>query len=444
MISSSPHAFKAESSTGDPLGLPSVSKKKKNASQPSFFAGLMEKAKTLKEGVSGSLTAESAPKKNAASLSASIAAAGVPAEKKKAGAGEKSAEAALRDASLVSARAAVKKDGTALAAAQPPFAQSAKSASQEAVSRTSERVDEESANAFGSARPLKAKAAELGKKGRANDAQDGGSDLLAASAASAASSLASSQTKSAKKDEPGGKPEEKSEAVEGKKKDKRKERLEIEVIDQRKGDVYGGSSAAAQKGGSETPFGESSSQGGADLVLSLREGAGGSSERSEGSPSGSKTSFADALARELRETYNGDIVKHASVVLKDGGDGLVRLALQPEALGSVKIKLEVADNKIAGRILVETEEALKAFGKELQSLEQAFVDGGFDGASLELALSSGDTGSGSGRRDGADAPRPFFSDRLIASEYDSSVPSAEAASGRPYGGRDDALIDMLA
>lgn len=109
--------------------------------------------------------------------------------------------------------------------------------------------------------------------------------------------------------------------------------------------------------------------------------------------------------------------------------------MRPESLGAVKIKLELTDNKVAGRILVESDEALKAFAKELRSLEQAFLDGGFDGASLELALSSGDSGAGSGGREGADAPRPFFSERLIATEYDSAVPAAVAS---------DSVIDMLA
>ncbi len=239
--------------------------------------------------------------------------------------------------------------------------------------------------------------------------------------------------------------EKKLEGVDEKKRDakSKKDRLEISVIDQRSGQVFGGPQTEQQKLASGEE--KSSDSSGADLVLHLKDGASdASSEKSGQSGTAQKGAFADALARELRETYNGDIVKQASVVLKDGGDGLLRLSLRPESLGSVKIKLELTDNKIAGRILVETDEALKAFGKELRSLEQAFVDGGFDGASIELALSSGDTGGGAGNRDNAETPKPFFSERLIASEYDSAVPAADGAGARFRGARPDALIDMLA
>jgi flagellar hook-length control protein FliK len=231
-------------------------------------------------------------------------------------------------------------------------------------------------------------------------------------------------------------------SVDGKRKDKRKERLDIEVFDLRRQD---GSSAL--KGAAAEAFGAEkglqSAQGaenGTDIVVTLRGEHAGTGDRAfEAASRGqSPTSFSDALARELREVYNADIVQRASVTLKDGGDGLIRLSLKPESLGAVKIKLELADNKIAGRILVETDEALKAFGKELRSLEQAFVDGGFDGASLELALSSGDSGQGTGNRGNEDYVRPFFSERAVVSEYDAAVPSAD------YGDRSDAVIDMLA
>jgi hypothetical protein len=127
-------------------------------------------------------------------------------------------------------------------------------------------------------------------------------------------------------------------------------------------------------------------------------------------------SFRNILARELHENLNGDIVRHASVMLRDGGEGTIRLSLRPETLGSVKIRLEITENKIAGRIIVESDEAFKAFEQELRSLEQSFRDSGFDGASLEMAFASGDQEGG--RRGAADSP---FSGRLAALRYDAAV-----------------------
>ena len=98
--------------------------------------------------------------------------------------------------------------------------------------------------------------------------------------------------------------------------------------------------------------------------------------------------FEDMLARELHQNFNNDIVRHASAILKEGSQGIIKLALMPESLGNVKIRLEMAENKITGIIIVESEEALRAFEKEVASLEKAFRDSGFAGADLEMSLAS--------------------------------------------------------
>ncbi|MFA6505408.1 MAG: flagellar hook-length control protein FliK [Treponemataceae bacterium] len=437
MISSSTQAFQAEASQNDPLGLPRVSKKKKAASSASLFSSLVEKAKGIKEG----LTRASAAPAIAKTESELHVASRIEDEKKKTNGNIKTLIVSEREKRADFLRSSVQKVKTdsSTAIGTPHAAPVAlKSVPLKDVNDEDRDVGQSD-----SIRSQKNKTVELTKKDRSREIPDGASDSFSTASISVSASLVTQQ-KVLRKEDASAKPEEKTDALEGKKKDKRKDRLEIEVIDQRKGEASGGVLNGTVKGSSEAGTGDSSSKASSDLVLSLREGSGGTADGNEGSTSGSKTNFADALSRELRASYNGEIVKHASVVLKDGGEGLIRLALRPEALGSVKIKLELTDNKIAGRILVETEEALKAFSKELRSLEQAFLDGGFDGASIELALSSGDTGAGSGRKEETNAPRPFFSDRLIASEYDSSVPSAESASRRSFGGREDAVIDMLA
>ena len=98
--------------------------------------------------------------------------------------------------------------------------------------------------------------------------------------------------------------------------------------------------------------------------------------------------FESMLARELHQNFNNDIVRHASVMLRDGNEGTIKLALKPESLGNVKIRLEMAENRITGHILVESEEALRAFEREIASLEKAFRDSGFEGADLEMSLAA--------------------------------------------------------
>jgi flagellar hook-length control protein FliK len=104
------------------------------------------------------------------------------------------------------------------------------------------------------------------------------------------------------------------------------------------------------------------------------------------------TALENMLARELHQNFNGDIVRHASMALRDGGSGTIKLALRPESLGNVKIHLEMTENKITGIIVVESEEALNAFKKELSSLQQAFKDAGYESADLNLSLTADDRG----------------------------------------------------
>jgi len=127
------------------------------------------------------------------------------------------------------------------------------------------------------------------------------------------------------------------------------------------------------------------------------------------------------LARELRQNLNGDIVRQAALILRDGSEGIIRLALKPESLGNVKIHIEMAENKITGYIVVESEEALRAFEREIASLEKEFKEAGFDGAELQMSLASGgDEQQWYETDDGR-----FMPIRLAASRYDDAAAVVE-------------------
>ncbi len=149
-------------------------------------------------------------------------------------------------------------------------------------------------------------------------------------------------------------------------------------------------------------------------------------------------SFSDILSKRLGEQYNGDIVKAAQIVLRDADQGLIRLRLEPETLGAVKIELKMADKEISGRIVVETEEAKSAFERNMAQLRDAFADSGFESTKLDVQVSGGDAGETGRRDDGGDAA-PFFSERLRA--MDAAVPGIEAA-GAARGPR--SRVDILA
>jgi flagellar hook-length control protein FliK len=223
-----------------------------------------------------------------------------------------------------------------------------------------------------------------------------------------------------------------------KSRDRRKERIDVEVYDLRTQTVDPKTEyTESNKGTDNTKT--------VELTLHLKEGS--NRNNSESTPLSSQApsrSFQDMLAQELRTSMNGDIVRHASMVLKDGGEGLIRLNLKPESLGNVRIKLEMADNRVTGHILVETEEALRAFEKEIHSLEQAFKDGGFQGASLEVSVSADGRGSGAFQQ-GQTQQQPFYSERLAANTYDVAMPDLIGQNiNSPSSSGPNVSINMLA
>jgi hypothetical protein len=229
--------------------------------------------------------------------------------------------------------------------------------------------------------------------------------------------------------------------------DRRRERLNPEVRDLRTaaGEEAAVAGTADIRPGPEAgPGGENRSGRIPETELPVELRSAGAKARGEvagESENRAPESFHEILSRELHQNLNGDIVRHASILLRDGGEGLIRLSLKPESLGNVKIRLEMAENKIAGHIIVESDEALRAFEKEIRSLEQAFRDSGFDGANLEMSL-AGDGGQyDDGRRAFFEEPSAF---RLAAAAYDTvEVPLREITlGGNPYG-RDQGRIDML-
>ena len=132
------------------------------------------------------------------------------------------------------------------------------------------------------------------------------------------------------------------------------------------------------------------------------EGAQGVAQNAAGA------SFAERLASELRNNA-ADIVRAGQIVLRNGGEGTIRLALHPETLGAVRIHLEMSGEKrVSGKITVSSREAWDAFSESMDSLVAAFSDEGFDAAGFDLSWA----GRGSSGEDG----------RVSAPFYASSVP----------------------
>ena len=103
------------------------------------------------------------------------------------------------------------------------------------------------------------------------------------------------------------------------------------------------------------------------------------------------------LSRALKEEGNGEIIKKAQFVLKDRDQGEIRLILKPEKLGEVRIRLNLSDNRhIAGRIIVENNSVREVFQENMEALNRAFRENGFQTAGLDVSV--GQREGFSGRR----------------------------------------------
>lgn len=128
-----------------------------------------------------------------------------------------------------------------------------------------------------------------------------------------------------------------------------------------------------------------------------------------GSEKESANHFQTMLANEIKNSAT-DLVKTGSIILKDNNSGLINLFLKPEALGDVKIRLNISDTLISAKIIVDSQEALNAFKDSIGALKQAFEQGGFDTGSFDLSW-SGQGGSGQEKNE-HNAKAHFYSDAL--------------------------------
>jgi hypothetical protein len=87
----------------------------------------------------------------------------------------------------------------------------------------------------------------------------------------------------------------------------------------------------------------------------------------------------------LREMAGSELIRASHLVLRDGG-GEIRLVLKPESLGSVRIRMNLVDNKIEGRIIVDTSAVKQVIDQSIDALGRALTAGGFQTASLEVSV----------------------------------------------------------
>ena len=104
-------------------------------------------------------------------------------------------------------------------------------------------------------------------------------------------------------------------------------------------------------------------------------------ERRDGAP---PTTSTPAFQKMLSENMNTQIVKQSGIILRDNDQGEIRLVLRPEHLGKVRVRLQLNENQINGRIIVENAFVKEAFDQTLEDLYRAFRNSGFEAGALEV------------------------------------------------------------
>lgn len=102
--------------------------------------------------------------------------------------------------------------------------------------------------------------------------------------------------------------------------------------------------------------------------------------------------FQAMLTNQIQQSAP-ELVKAGNIILKDNDVGQIKLVLNPESLGNVKIDLHISEKNITGRIIVASAEAYNAFKESADSLRQAFISSGFETAGFDLQF-AGQNASG--------------------------------------------------
>ncbi len=141
-------------------------------------------------------------------------------------------------------------------------------------------------------------------------------------------------------------------------------------------------------------------------------------------PAPVSASHAQTPLERLREMAGSELVRASSLVLKDGG-GEIRLVLKPESLGSVRIRMNIVDNAIEGRIIVDSAAVKHVFDGSVDALRRALTAEGFQTGSLQVSVGGQNADTG-GRQQQEQAPAEVR--RISAQGFERNIPGVENVS----------------
>ena len=136
--------------------------------------------------------------------------------------------------------------------------------------------------------------------------------------------------------------------------------------------------------------------------------------------------FQAMLTNQIQQSAP-ELVKAGNIILKDNDVGQIKLVLNPESLGNVKIDLHISEKNITGRIIVASAEAYNAFKESADSLRQAFINSGFETAGFDLQFAGQNASGQQEQHQNSDAHFKMvrtYGD-YTAGQYDGDIESGE-------------------
>lgn len=171
-----------------------------------------------------------------------------------------------------------------------------------------------------------------------------------------------------------------------------------------------------------------SNDGGNFRLFQLADGGASGTSRMNGQAGMVRTGGAPATGQSF-SALTDQIVKQTGILLKNNNSGEIRLVLKPEKLGSIRIRIDMNNQNLTGRILVQNHQALKLVQQNLDSLYQALRDSGFTATALNVSVGGREGSEGKDR--GRSSPLPSMRAIAGVKGFENQAPALESA-GNSY------------
>jgi flagellar protein FlbC len=102
-----------------------------------------------------------------------------------------------------------------------------------------------------------------------------------------------------------------------------------------------------------------------------------------------RTTRSAGFSAYVRENLSSQIVKQSGIILRNNNSGEIRLVLKPEHLGRVRLRIQLDENRLTGRIFVDSSFVKESFEQNLESLYRAFRNSGFEASGFEVLVDGG-------------------------------------------------------